>query len=31
MNVDEYDGLTAKALSDKVREVIQYDLEKSAL
>ena len=28
---EDYDGLPAKALSDKVREVIQYDLEKSAL
>ena len=31
MGVDEYDGLTAKALSDKVREIIQYNLEKQPL
>ena len=28
MNVDEYDGLTAKAISDKVREIMLYDLNK---
>ena len=31
LSTEDYDGLTAKALSDKVREIIQYDLEKSPL
>ena len=31
LNVEDYDGLTAKALSDKAREIIEYDLEKSTI